>query len=141
MTLHLIKLCVGAPTIEALTEWRARRIAEGRGRTDGLNYHRTRMMPKRHQEIVAQGSLYWVMSGMVRCRQIIAALEPGVDSEGRGYCEILMHPRIIPVTPQPKRPFQGWRYLEEKDAPDDLEPGSEAPEGDMADTLARMGLI
>lgn len=141
MTLHLIKLCVGSPTIESLMEWRALRRARGEGREDGLNYHRTRMAPKRREEILGQGSLYWVMSGVIRCRQLIAGLEVAKDSEGRGYCEILIHPRIIPVTPLPKRPFQGWRYLEDAVAPRDLPQGSDAPDGEMADELARMGLI
>lgn len=141
MTLHLIKLCVGAPTIEALVEWRSLQKARGLGRANGNNVHRTRMMPKRRDEIVGQGSLFWVMSGIVRCRQSIVELEAGKDSEGKSYCEIIMHPLIIPVTPQPKRPFQGWRYLEDANAPRDLPQGDDAPEGEMADALAKMGLI
>lgn len=141
MTLHLIKLCVGSPTIDDLLAWRALQRQRGQAREDGLNFHRTRMMPKRTDEIVGQGSLYWVMSGVIRCRQRIVGLERGKDSEGRSYCEILMHPQIIQVAPHPKRPFQGWRYLEGKQAPADLGEGVEVPDGEMAEELARMGLI
>ena len=67
-----------------------------------------------------QGSIYWVISGVVRCRQPILRLAAATDDEGRACCDIIMAPDLIRVTPRPKRPFQGWRYLEPKDAPPDL---------------------
>lgn len=139
--INLVKLCVGAPTVEVLEAWRAQRRAEGYGRADGCNVHRTRMMPKRRDEIVGQGSLYWVMSGVIRCRQLIVGLEPTKDGEGHSYCDIVMDPEIVLCVPQPKRPFQGWRYLKGEDAPRDLGTDVELPEGEMAEELARMGLL
>lgn len=140
--MHIIKLCVGVSTVEELVEWRAMRRAQGVGRADGNNVHRTRMMPKKADTIVGQGSLYWVIAGTVRCRQKIVALEAATDSEGRACCDIVLDPQIIRTTPYPRRPFQGWRYLDPKDAPPDL-PGTdeEGPPDGMAQELAALGLI
>lgn len=140
--MHIIKLCVGISSVEELIAWRADRQSQGFGRTDGLARHRTRMMPKRAEEIVGQGSLYWVIAGAIRCRQRIVALEATTDSEGKSCCDILMHPDIVRTVPYPRRPFQGWRYLDAKDAPADLgAAASEALPDDMAEELARLGLI
>ena len=140
--MHIIKLCVGVSSVEELAEWRAQRRAQGLGRPDGLNVHRTRMMPKRADEIVGKGSLYWVIGGFVRCRQAIVGLEAATDAEGRACCNILLEPELIRTTPYPRRPFQGWRYLVPKDAPPDLGRGGEdAPPEGMAEELAQLGLI
>jgi hypothetical protein len=115
--LHLIKLCVGADTPDDLRRWRARRAAEG---------HRaivhTRQTPKRADEIVGSGSLYWVFKGQVLIRQPIN----GIETIGEGpvrRCEIRLADDMIATAPQPRRAFQGWRYLEPRDAPPDLAPG------------------
>lgn len=140
--MHIIKLCVGVSSVEELVEWRAQRRAQGLGRPDGLNVHRTRMMPKRAGDIAGQGSLYWVIAGSVRCRQRIVALEAATDHEGRSCCDILLDPEVIRTAPWPRRPFQGWRYLDPKDAPPDLaRAGEEAPPEGMAEELAQLGLI
>src|SRR5690554_3658846 len=140
--MHIIKLCVGVATVEELAEWRAERKAKGLGRPDGLNVHRTRMMPRRRDEIVGQGSLYWVMAGTIRCRQRIVGLEATTDAEGRSACNMLLDPELIRTMPYPRRPFQGWRYLEAKDAPPDLNAGGgEAPPDGMAEELVELGLI
>lgn len=117
MALHLIKLCVGADTPEDLRVWREARAAEG---------HRpivhTRQTPKRADEILDGGSLYWVFRGQVLVRQPVLAIE--TLGEGRGRrCEILLDGAMIATAPQPRRPFQGWRYLEAKDVPPDLAAG------------------
>lgn len=140
--MHIIKLCVGVSSVQELLDWRALRRSQGHGRADGHNVHRTRMMPKKADEIVGQGSLYWVMSGVVRCRQRIVALEAATDHEGRSCCDIVLDPQVVLTTPYPRRPFQGWRYLTDKDAPADLaRDGEEAPPGGMAEELAELGLI
>lgn len=138
--IHLIKLCVGCAQVEDLETWRAERKAMGLGRPDGLNVHRTRMMPRRGDEIVGQGSLYWVMGGVIRGRQPIVGLESDVDQEGRSFCKILMAPGVIRTVPYPKRPFQGWRYLRPEDAPADLA-GDADPDASLVHDLARLGLI
>lgn len=139
--MNLIKLCVGVQSVDDLIEWREQRRAAGLGRPDGFNVHRTRMMPKRRDEIVGQGSLYWVISGTIRCRQRIVDLAASTDHEGRSCCEILMDPEIVYTVPQPKRPFQGWRYLRPEDAPADLSADNTDEDGQLAEELSRLGLI
>ena len=125
MPLHLIKLCVGAESIADLEEWIAERVAVA-----GEQIHTTRMMPKRGDEILDGGSLYWVIRGELNCRQSILALRAIVDQEGISRCEIVLDPQVVPVDPRPRGPFQGWRYLAAKDAPVDL-----ARPGDAHDDL------
>ena len=97
--MHIIKLCVGVSSVEELIEWRSLRREQGFGRPDGLNVHRTRMMPKRAGEIVGQGSLYWVIAGAVRARQVIADLKAETDGEGKSCCDILLEPELIRTAP------------------------------------------
>jgi hypothetical protein len=115
MALHMIKLVVGAATIEDLKDWRARN--HGPGEPWIL---RTRMTPKRAPEMVDGGSIYRVFKGVILCRQRILA----VNTVGEGVtarCEITLDDQIVRVAPTPRRAFQGWRYLEPKDAPPDLD--------------------
>lgn len=124
MTLHLIKLCVGATGIEDLANWQKGRIAARK--KAGLSphpYHTTYQTPKRQEELLAGGSLYWVMKGVVTARQRIAGLEEGNKEDGTPCCVILLDLDIIPVRPVPRRAFQGWRYLSSEDAPADIGPG------------------
>lgn len=138
MALHLIKLCVGVSEIEELDHW----IREARAGRDSLD-HTTRMFPKRGAEVLKGGSLYWVIRGLVLCRQPIAGLVAVKGKDGIERCRIDFKPKIIPVVPQPRRAFQGWRYLEEKDAPPDLPKGA-SPKGvseKMRRELAELGLL
>ena len=82
--------------------------------------HITRMTPKRDEEILAGGSLYWVIRGEIAAREKIIAIEPFRDKDGIGRCRLVMQPKVIAVSPRPMRPFQGWRYLTEDAAPADL---------------------
>ena len=111
MTLHLQKLCVGAKTPQALLAMRAE-FGWTRG---GVNVVTTRHYPKRADEILDGGSLYWVMSGAIRVRQTILEIERGPNG-----CVILIDAKLHETDPQPRRPFQGWRYLAASDAPADL---------------------
>ena len=115
MTVHILKLCVGVNEIPELVEWQALRM-----RTVGKIWHITRMMPKRADEIIAGGSLYWVIKGMVAVRQRIVEIEQFQDDEGIWRCKFIFDEELVPVRPQPRRPFQGWRYLSDEDAPHDL---------------------
>lgn len=121
MTLHLLKLCVGAESIDDLEGWIAerRRHAEAAGRRYE-QVHTTRMSPKRGSEILDGGSLYWVIKGVIACRQRLLALRPIVDADGIPRCDLVLEPVVVPVAPRPFRPFQGWRYLQAADAPPDL---------------------
>jgi len=138
MPLHLVKLCVGCRDIAHLAAFqKARREATGR------NAHVTRMVPRRAKEILDGGSLYWVINGMITVRQRIVAIEPFVDDEGVKRCRLELDTELVPVRPMPRRPFQGWRYLEEADAPPDMNmaDGEEDLPEDMRRDLGSLGLL
>ncbi len=138
MTIHLLKLCVGIDNIDDLRECQA-----GRLRNLGEIVHITRMVPKRSNELTGGGSLYWVIKGHIQARQRILDIIRFSDDEGIKRCRLLLDSDLIPVHPQPRRPFQGWRYLDPHDAPPDL-PQNEAetkiPEK-MRDDLMELGLL
>lgn len=115
--LHLIKLCVGIDSIEDLTAWRAQNNPKG---LESLSQHVTRMWPKRADELLLGGSLYWVIRGTIQARQRIVALNEAIGQDGIRRCAIVMDPQIIRTSHATRRPFQGWRYLSETDAPRDL---------------------
>ncbi|MBX3505674.1 MAG: DUF1489 domain-containing protein [Parvibaculum sp.] len=136
MTVHLVKLCVGADDIADLANWQAERLAEKkRLKQPQVLAHVTRMTPKRADDLLAGGSLYWVMKGVIRCRQKLIGIEPFTDGEGIGRCRLLLDKAIVATRRQERRPFQGWRYLDAKDAPADVKKG-EADE-DMPDEMRR----
>lgn len=130
MALHLIKLCVGVDAVEELE-------AYWRGETRRAVH--TRQTPKRAAELVDGGSLYWVIRGVIRCRQTIAAVETlGEGRESR--CEILVELPVVRTAPAPRRPFQGWRYLKPEEAPLDLAAGAGADlPPDLASRLRELG--
>lgn len=140
--IHMVKLCVGVSSVEELESYRHERAHWwGADYGEDVHVHRTRMMPKRGEELEGQGSIYWVMSGTICCRQRILRLESYTDPEGKTYCDIIMAPEIVRTVPYPKRPFQGWRYLRVEDAPPDVESGANENSLEIAAELARMGLI
>jgi hypothetical protein len=121
MALHLIKLAVGAESIKDMQDWVRERMRQAKAQ--GLprrHIHITRMMPKRVEELLDGGSLYWVIKGQIAVRERLIGIEPFRDKAGIGRCRIVMEPKVITVTPRPMRAFQGWRYLAPKDAPPDL---------------------
>ncbi|MGY4159874.1 hypothetical protein ACVINW_005716 [Bradyrhizobium sp. USDA 4461] len=112
MPLHLIKLAVGCDSVKELKGWVAERMATAKKKGLPLRHiHITRMTPKREEELLAGGSLYWVIRGEIAAREKIIAIEPFRDKDGIGRCRIVMQPKVIAVSPRPTRPFQGWRYL------------------------------
>jgi len=115
MALNLVKLCVGVSELSQMEQW-LEDVKHGRETLD----HVTRMFPRRKDEILPGGSLYWVIRGMILCRQPIADLESVTGADGIERCRIVFKPKIIPVRPVPRRAFQGWRYLDAADAPSDL---------------------
>jgi hypothetical protein len=145
MPLHLIKLCVGADSLEDLRDWMAARFreAEKRGRS-GRHAHVTRMVPKRAGELLEGGSLYWVIKGLIAARQGLLEIEPFRDANGIGRCRLWLDEDVVAVAPRPMRAFQGWRYYDPKDAPPDLDmrqPGlAEMPEA-LRRELATLGLL
>lgn len=144
MTVHLVKLCVGAEDIADLANWQAERLAEKkRLKQPQVLAHVTRMTPKRADELLAGGSLYWVMKGVIRCRQKLIGIEPFTDGEGIGRCRLVLDKEIVATRRQERRPFQGWRYLDAKDAPADVKKGEaddDMPE-EMRRELEELGLL
>ena len=116
-SLHLIKLSVGTTSVEDLADWHTKPRAQGE---DGLPRHVTRMWPKRAEELLQGGSIFWVIQGLIQCRQHILRLDEVIGQDGIRRCAIVLDPEIIRTTTAPKRPFQGWRYLPAPDAPVDL---------------------
>jgi hypothetical protein len=137
MALHLIKLCVGAESIEDLEAWIAECL-----RLDGEQVHTTRMTPKRRDELLDGGSLYWIIRGKLNCRQRILDLRSSVGADGIGRCDIVLEPVVVRIHPRPRGPFQGWRYLDPKDTPPDLAADSldDLP-ADLQKELRLIGLL
>lgn len=143
MALHLLKLCVGCDSVEDLEGWIALRLAEKRCAGQPLeHFHVTRMVPKRTEELLAGGSLYWVIKGSVQCRQRITDIRPFTDGEGISRCRIVLEPLVTQTRWQPRRAFQGWRYLREDDAPGDLSAGAGADmPAELKRELSELGLL
>ena len=141
MTLHLIKLCVGAESIADLAQWQKQRAAERRksGGNSAI-MHITRMTPKRADELLDGGSLYWVIKGQIAARQRLMALKP-VSREGVPHCAFVLDRRIVPTIPRKHRAFQGWRYLDEKDAPRDLAGSKAGIQEKLRAELTELGLL
>ncbi|MHC1548967.1 DUF1489 family protein [Phyllobacterium sp. K27] len=145
MALNLVKLCVGCAAIEDLAAWIDFRLDERR--RAGLpaeQFHTTRMVPKRAEELLDGGSLYWVIKGNIQCRQRLTDLRTFTDDEGISRCNLVLEPRIIVTEWQPRRAFQGWRYLTSEDAPLDEGQGKSGraklpPE--LRNELASLGLL
>jgi hypothetical protein len=121
MTVNLIKLCVGVSDVGHLVKEHERLVKKAERRNKPVeDNHWTRMFPKRTEEVLDGGSLYWVIKGVIRVRHRILRLDEVADAEGNAYCAIVYDPKVILVEPRPRRAFQGWRYLEAEDAPPDL---------------------
>ena len=121
MTLNLVKLCVGVESVEELQASIDFGLADKKSRgLEEIQFHTTRMIPKRLDELLDGGSLYWVIKGNIQVRQHITDIRPFTDNSGISRCRIVMEPRLILTQWQPRRAFQGWRYLTTKDAPADL---------------------
>jgi len=138
MPLHLIKLCVGCDSIKDLKGWIAERVQAARKK--GLpprHIHITRMTPKRTEELLAGGSLYWVIRGEIAAREKLIAIEPFRDRDGIGRCRLVMQPKVIAVSPRPMRAFQGWRYFTEDAVPPDLGKAAAASVAAMPEPMRR----
>lgn len=140
--IHMVKLCVGISSFEELESYRNERAHWwGADYGEDVHVHRTRMMPKRASEMEGKASIYWVIAGAIVCRQPILRLASYTDAEGKNYCDIIMSPELVRTIPYPKRPFQGWRYLEPKDAPPDIAANDVENSVEIAAELARLGLL
>lgn len=142
MTLHLIKLCVGCDSIADLAAWQKKRAAQRKkdgGPADIM--HITRMTPKRDEELLKGGSIYWVIKGQIAVRQRLRELR-SVTRDGVPHCALVLDQKLVPVERRGHRAFQGWRYLDAKDAPPDLKGRAKTalPESLRAE-LTELGLL
>jgi hypothetical protein len=136
MPLNLIKLCVGCESVEDLENWIALKLDEKRrAGQPAEHFHTTRMAPKRVDELLDGGSIYWIIKGGVQCRQRLVDVRPFTDAEGIGRCRLVLEQAVVRTGWQPRRPFQGWRYLKPEDAPFDL--GAAGKEQEMPQALQR----
>ncbi len=145
MSLNLLKLCVGVSAVEELQAWIDYRLDEKRrqGR-EAIHAQTTRMIPKRIEELLDGGSLYWVIKGNVQVRQHLVDIRPFVDPNGIKRCDLVLEPRLILTEWQPRRAFQGWRYLTLEDAPNDIGDsgsGVNALPPDLRIELSNLGLL
>jgi hypothetical protein len=131
MTVHLVKLCVGVETVQELKVWQVERLKRLKraGKTPVL-CHRTLQAPRRRDEVLDGGSLYWVIKGVILVRQRIVDLRPDTKDDGVACCGIALDPELVATRAQARRVFQGWRYLPAADAPADLRVVGK-DEGDM----------
>ena len=136
MSIHLLKLAVGIDDIDHLRQIRKARAVERGGH---LVYTRNR--PRRAEEVLAGGSIYWVIRGQIRVRQRVTGLRSERDDTGRRYCLIEVDGELVPTLPRTCRPFQGWRYLSPQDAPPDRSAAAEPPPDRMLSELRALGLI
>ncbi len=141
---NLVKLCVGVDSVAELQQWQETRAAQRTA--DGIDprpRHITRSWPKQADALLDGGSLYWVFKGLVLARQKVVALEEKIGDDGIRRCALILDPELIRTVPQPRRPFQGWRYLSVEDAPADLDDNSQSdtmPTELMAE-LAEIGVL
>ncbi len=141
MTVHLVKIAVGIESLEHLREIQAQRIGAGNGKLR----HMTRNRPRREDEVLDGGCIYWIIKGYIRARQRIICFEDAVGRNGRKRCALVLDPELERTALMPHRPIQGWRYMEAEAAPAvaeewDTEAEETLPEG-MAEELRALGLL
>lgn len=142
MSLNLIKLAVGAASIEEIAKYQEKRRKERKQKPSSPHRVFTRSTPKRQAELLDGGSLYWVIKGYVRARQKLIGFDEAADDQGRKYCVFLVERTLIPTAMRAMQPFQGWRYFEAARAPADAQAGDSADvPAEMAAELRRLGLI
>jgi len=138
---NLVKLSVGTESVESLMAWQEMRRKE---LPEGLPRHVTRMWPKREAEILNGGSIYWVIKGLIQCRQRVLRMDEVIGEDGIRRCAIILDPDLHRTHTAPKRPFQGWRYLKTGDSPADLPAGKSQEEPlplELSQALAEIGVI
>ena len=143
--LHLIKLAVGVDDLAHMKKVQAARRKQRRQSPRSPHWVYTRNTPRRSEELLDGGSLYWVVRGVIRCRQELVGFDDDFDrEEARKYCRIKVKRTLIRTAPQACKAFQGWRYLEATAAPRDLDrvaPGAAMMPEDMRRELRELGLL
>ena len=138
MSYLLKKIAVGIETVERLSI-RQEMIKE----SYGTILHTTRNMPKKREDLIKTGSMFWIIKRNVLVRQKIIDIVSVIRSDGSKGCEIELDKNLIKVIPTPMKPFQGWRYYLEEDIPRDLnlnkETGEDLPDN-INSELIKLGL-
>jgi len=144
MSLHLIKLCVGCDSVADLEDWIKQKLKEKKRRGQKPEHiHTTRMLPKRAEELIG-GSLFWVIRGQITCREKILDIRQTTGKDGIRRCQVVLDGKVVLVEPRPRSAFQGWRYLDAKEAPRDLAraaPGAAKMPEAMRRELRELGLL
>ncbi|MGC6517271.1 MAG: DUF1489 family protein [Candidatus Puniceispirillaceae bacterium] len=139
MTVHLKKLSVGSVSLDSMRQWQSQRV-----KANIPLIHPTRNWPRRRDELLDGGSIYWIIKGQMQARQLITDLIEVSAGDGITRCGIVLHHEIIPVWPRKERIFQGWRYLETENAPADVpvdtNDGEPLPP-ELAAELRELGLL
>jgi len=145
VTVHLVKMAVGVESIPHLEEIQARRLrAAAAAGGPALLRHITRNTPRRADEILDGGSIYWVIRGFIQVRQAIVDIAEHAESDGTPACALVLDPKVVRTELRPMRPFQGWRYLAAEKAPPDLRAngtGAADLPPEMAEELRALGLL
>jgi hypothetical protein len=139
--LHMLKLSVGVKEVAQL-----RAIQTLRAAADPPLRHQTRMMPKRRDDILDGGSIFWVIGGFVQLRQRLLDIIEDRWDDGTPCAGLVLDPVLVPVEARPVKAFQGWRYLDAASAPPDVAamreaPGAQAMPAAMLRELRTLGLI
>ena len=138
MALHILKLAVGVGDLAELKD-----VMKERRKERGVYAFYTRNMPKRDDEILDGGSVYWVIKGQIQARQRIKGFLPIVNRRGHPAVLVKLEAKVTPTQWRPHRAFQGWRYFDPKDAPKDLPKGAKTDNmpAEMAAELRELGLL
>lgn len=142
MTVHLLKLAAGISDFATLRESLQNRKVMDQALGLFVPIF-TRNTPKQKAALLNGGSLYWVAGGQIVGRTAFIDIHEDIDEEGRRYCLLCVSSELKRVRAAPKRAFQGWRYLDDRDRPDDIEEGvvsGDVPE-DMLGELQKLGLL
>ena len=137
MALHLLKMAVRIESFSHLLAVQRDRLQLGKNLgAKGELRHLTKNKPRRDLSVLDGGSIYWIIKGYICARQRIKGFGEALGRNGRPRCAIFLDPNLIQTVLLQQKPIQGWRYLEEAAAPDDLV-GSPRQETSLPDEMAK----
>jgi len=146
MTIHLVKIAVGIESVDHLREVQIKRLFQMKEKAGpGDLRHLTRNAPRRAEDLLDSGSIYWIIKGYIRVRQRITGFGEAVGRNGKPRCALILDPNLVQTVLLPHKPIQGWRYIKVESVPADLTPAerevvSSLPQ-EMADELRSLGLL
>ena len=144
MTIHLLRMAVRVESVSNLKQLQAERLVQSAAENKNELYTYTRNIPKLMDDLIDDGSIYWVIRKYIRVRQRILGIERRTNDEGKSYCAIQIDPELKQVVARRQKSFQGWRYLKPEDIPTDLLTSqskvTNLPSA-LADELRELGLI